>query len=188
MKLAEACVQLGKTDKNKMDKALDALARAHEARAESLPVLHKYGDLRMQRREWKDALTLYEAILRDQRQTLPPSEAAEIAMQIGGLPPRARKPGARVRGVPGSQGASIRRTARRWTRWRRRTRRRATGRRGCEERRALAAVAEPEEKPGLEEEIGDAYAEKLSDAERAEACYRAALELEPGGARRCTSC
>ena len=57
MKLAEACVQLGKTDKNKMDKALDSLARAHEARAESLPVLHKYGDLRMQRREWKDALT-----------------------------------------------------------------------------------------------------------------------------------
>ena len=45
MKLAEACVQLGKTDKNKMDKALDSLARAHEARAESLPVLHKYGDL-----------------------------------------------------------------------------------------------------------------------------------------------
>src|SRR4029450_7992764 len=67
MKLAEACVQLGKTDKNKMDKALDALARAHEARAESLPVLHKYGDLRMERREWKDALTLYESILGAQR-------------------------------------------------------------------------------------------------------------------------
>ena len=83
MKLAEACVQLGKTDKNKMDKALDSLARAHEARAESLPVLHKYGDLRMQRHEWKDALTLYESILRDQRQTLSPSEAAEVAMQIG---------------------------------------------------------------------------------------------------------
>src|SRR4029450_9085035 len=83
MKLAEACVQLGKTDKNKMDKALDSLARAHEARAESLPGLHKYGDLRMQRHEWKDALTLYEAILRDQRRTLAPSDAAEVAMQIG---------------------------------------------------------------------------------------------------------
>ena len=83
MKLAEACIQLGKTDKNKMDKALDSLARAHEARAESLPVLHKYGDLRMQRREWKDALNMYEAILRDQRQTLSPAETAEIAMQIG---------------------------------------------------------------------------------------------------------
>src|SRR4029078_10346247 len=54
-----------------------------EARAESLPVLHKYGDLRMQRREWKDALNMYEAILRDQRQTLSPAETAEIAMQIG---------------------------------------------------------------------------------------------------------
>src|SRR4029450_11943747 len=83
MKLAEACVQLGKTDKNKMDKALDALARAHEARAESLPVLHKYGDLRMQRREGKHALTFDESILRDQRQTRTPADAAEIAMQMG---------------------------------------------------------------------------------------------------------
>ena len=48
------------------------------------------------------------------------------------------------------------------------------------ERRELADIAEPDEKPGLEEEIGDTYADKLSDAERGEACYRAALELEPG--------
>ena len=99
MKLAEACVQLGKTDKNKMDKALDSLARAHEARAESLPVLHKYGDLRMQRREWKDALNMYEAILRDQRQTLSPAETAEIAMQIGACHVELGNPDGGVRGV-----------------------------------------------------------------------------------------
>jgi tetratricopeptide (TPR) repeat protein len=179
MKLAEACVQLGKTDKNKMDKALDALARAHEAREESLPVLHKYGDLRMQRREWKDALTLYEAILRDQRQTLPPAESAEIAMQIGachlelGNPERAFAAYREAKSFdptyrPALDALAAAYAAKgEWASW-------------VEERRALAAVAEPEEKPVIEEEIGDAYAERLSDPERAEACYRAALDLEAG--------
>ena len=179
MKLAEACVQLGKTDKKKMDKALDALARAHEARAESLPVLHKYGDLRMQRREWKDAQTLYESILRDQRQTLSPSEAAEIAMQIAAChielgnaddafasykEAKTFDPTYR----PALDALAAAYAAKEdWAAW-------------VLERRALADIAETEEKPGLEEEIGDAYAEKLSDAERGEACYRAALEMEPG--------
>jgi len=179
MKLAEACVQLGKTDRNKMDKALDALARAHEAREESLPVLHKYGDLRMQRREWKDALTLYEAILRDQRQTLPPSESAEIAMQIGachlelGNPERAFAAYREAKGFDPTYRpaldalAAVYAAKGDWGAW-------------VEERRALADVAEPEEKPVIQEEIGDAYADKLSDPERAEACYRAALELEAG--------
>jgi golgin subfamily B member 1 len=179
MKLAEACVQLGKTDKKKMDKALDALARAHEARAESLPVLHKYGDLRMQRREWKDALNLYEAILRDQRQTLPPSEAAEIALQIGachaelGNPDRAlaaykeaKTFDARYRpALEALAGAYLARAD--WAAW-------------VAERREIAGLAEADEKPVLEEEIGDVYADKLSDADKAETCYRAALELEPG--------
>src|SRR4051812_21309227 len=153
MKLAEACVQLGKTDKNKMDKALDALARAHEAREESLPVLHKYGDLRMQRREWKDALTLYEAILRDQRQTLPPAESAEIAMQIGachlelGNPERAFAAYRESKSFDPSYRPALDALAAayaakgEWASW-------------VEERRALAAVAEPEEKPVIEEEIG----------------------------------
>ena len=179
MKLAEACVQLGKTDKNKMDKALDALARAHEAREESLPVLHKYGDLRMQRREWKDALTLYEAILRDQRQTMSPAEQAEIAMQIAachaelGNPDRALAAYQEAKAFdpkyrPALDALAAAYAAKAdWSAW-------------VEERRALADIAEPDEKPGLQEEIGDAYADKLSDPERAEACYRAALELEAG--------
>jgi tetratricopeptide (TPR) repeat protein len=179
MKLAEACVQLGKTDKKKMDKALDALARAHEARTESLPVLHKYGDLRMQRREWKDALTLYEAILRDQRQTLPPAEAAEIAMQIGachaelGNPDRALAAYKEAKtfdpkyrpALEALAGAYVARAD--WAAW-------------VAERRLIAELAEAEEKASLEEEIGDAYADKLSDPEKAEACYRATLQLEPG--------
>jgi len=179
MKLAEACVQLGKTDKTKMDKALDALARAHEAREESLPVLHKYGDLRMQRREWKDALTLYEAILRDQRQTMPPAEQAEIAMQIAachaelGNPDRALAAYQEAKAFDGQYRPALDALAAayaakgEWAAW-------------VEERRALADIAEPEEKPGIQEEIGDAYAERLSDPERAEACYRAVLELEAG--------
>jgi tetratricopeptide (TPR) repeat protein len=179
MKLAEACVQLGKTDKNKMDKALDALARAHEARAESLPVLHKYGDLRMQRREWKDALTLYESILRDQRQSLTPSELAEVAMQMAachlelGNPDEAFASYIEAKGFdpkyrPALDALAAAYAAKSdWAAW-------------VVERRQLADIAEPDEKPVLEEEIGDAYADKLSDAERAEACYRAALELEPG--------
>ena len=179
MKLAEACVQLGKTDKGKMDKALDALARAHEAREESLPVLHKYGDLRMQRREWKDALTLYEAILRDQRQTLPPSESAEIAMQIGACHLELGNP-ERAFAATRKRRASIRHTARRWTRWRRRTRRRATGRRGSRNGGRWPRSPSRRRSPVIEEEIGDAYAERLSDPERAEACYRAALDLEAG--------
>src|SRR5262249_1949003 len=48
------------------------------------------------------------------------------------------------------------------------------------ERRQLADVAETEEKPSLEEGIGDAYADKVADGEKAGAWYRAALELEPG--------
>jgi len=179
MKLAEACVQLGKTDRNKMDKALDALARAHEAREESLPVLHKYGDLRMQRREWKDALTLYEAILRDQRQTLPPSESAEIAMQIGachlelGNPERAFAAYREAKTFDPTYRPALDALAAAYA---------AKGDWGAwvEERRAVAEVAEPDEKPVIQEEIGDAYADKLSDPERAEACYRAALELEAG--------
>jgi tetratricopeptide (TPR) repeat protein len=183
MKLAEACIQLGKTDKNKMDKALDSLARAHEARAESLPVLHKYGDLRMQRREWKDALNMYEAILRDQRQTLSPAETAEIAMQIGachvelGNQDRALAAYLEAKTFDPSYRPALDALAAAyaakedWVAW-------------VAERRQLADIAEPEEKAGLEEEIGDAYADKLSDAEKAEACYRAALELEP--ARRST--
>jgi tetratricopeptide (TPR) repeat protein len=179
MKLAEACVHLGKADKNKMDKALDALARAHEARAESLPVLHKYGDLRMQRREWKDALALYEVILRDQRQTLTPTEAAEVAMQMGachteiGNADDAFASYKEAKGFdpkypPALEALAAAYAAKGdWAAW-------------VAERRQLAEVAEPEEKPALEEEIGDAYADKLSDAEKAEACYRAALELEPG--------
>ncbi|HXU00667.1 MAG TPA: SIR2 family protein, partial [Polyangia bacterium] len=179
MKLAEACVQLGKTDKNKMDKALDALARAHEAREESLPVLHKYGDLRMQRREWKDALTLYEAILRDQRQTMSPAEQAEIAMQIGachaelGNPERALAAYKEAKAFDGKYRPALDALAAAyaakedWAAW-------------VEERRALADVAEPDERASVEEEIGDAYADKLSSPERAEACYRAALELEVG--------
>jgi len=179
MKLAEACVQLGKTDKNKMDKALDALARAHEARAESLPVMHKYGDLRMQRREWKDALDLYEAILRDQRQTLAPAEAAEVAMQMGACHTELGNPDDAFAAYKEAKGfdpkyrpaldalAAAYAAKGDWAAW-------------VAERRALADIAEAEEKPALEEEIGDAYADKLSDAEHAEACYRAALELEPG--------
>jgi tetratricopeptide (TPR) repeat protein len=179
MKLAEACVQLGKTDKKKMDKALDALARAHEARTESLPVLHKYGDLRMQRREWKDALNLYEAILRDRRQALPPSESAEIAMQIGACHSELGNPDRAVAAFreaktfdptyrPALEALAGAYAAKEdWAAW-------------VAERRLLADLADAEEKPGLEEEIGDAYAQKLSDAEKAEACYRAALELEPG--------
>ncbi|HMF42960.1 MAG TPA: tetratricopeptide repeat protein, partial [Polyangia bacterium] len=179
MKLAEACVQLGKTDKNKMDKALDALARAHEARAESLPVLHKYGDLRMQRREWKDALALYETILRDQRQTLAPAEAAEVAMQMGachtelGNPDEAFAAYKEAKGFDSKYRPALDALAAAyaakgdWAGW-------------VAERRGLAEIAEPEEKAALQEEMGDAYADKLSDAEQAEGCYRAALELEPG--------
>ena len=189
MKLAEACVQLGKTDKNKMDKALDALARAHEARAESLPVLHKYGDLRMQRREWKDALTLYEAILRDQRQTLSPAEAAEIAMQIGACHAELGNPDAGARGVPGGEDVRSRPTARRWTRWRRRTPRRRTGRRGSRNGGQLADIAEPEEKAGAgggdrrrvrRQAVGRRAAPRPVTARR--------WSWSPGGARRCTSC
>jgi tetratricopeptide (TPR) repeat protein len=179
LKLAEVCVQLGKTDKNKMDKALDALARAHEARAESLPVLHKYGDLRMQRREWKDALALYESILRDQRQTLSPAEASEVAMQIAachaelGNPERAHAAHKEAKELdptyrPALDALAADYAAKEdWTAW-------------ALERRALATIAEAEEKPGLEEELGDAYADKLSNAAQAEACYKAALEMEPG--------
>ena len=179
MRMAEACVQLGKTDKNKMDKALDALARAHEARAESLPVLHKYGDLRMQRHEWKDALKLYEAILRDQRQILSPSDSAEVAMQIAachlelGNPDRAFAAYQEAKAFDPKYRPTLDALASAyaakgdWAAW-------------VSERRQLADVVEAEEKAGLEEEIGDAYAEKLSDPDKAEACYRAVLELEPG--------
>ena len=65
MRLAEACVQLGKTHKKRWTRRSTPW-RARTRRGPSrCPCLHKYGDLRMERREWKDALTLYESILRD---------------------------------------------------------------------------------------------------------------------------
>ena len=151
-------------------------------------MLHKYGDLRMQRREWKDALTLYEAILRDQRQTLPPSESAEIAMQIGAchlelgnperafaayqeakalrsdLPPGAGRAGGGVRGegrLGGVGGGAAR------ARRRRRARGEA-GHRGGDRRRLRRAGC------------------PIRSAPRRATAPR--WTWRPGGARRCTSC
>ena len=103
-------------------------------------------------------------------------------MQIGACHVELGNPDGAFAAYQGSEDVRSRPTARRWMRWRRRTRPRRTGPRGWRNAASSPTIAEPEEKPGLEEEIGDAYADKLSDAERAEACYRAALELEPGAA------
>ena len=178
MRLAEACVELGKTKPEKMDKALDCLARAHEARAESLPVLHKFGDLRMQRHEWKDALALYESILRSQRQALSPTDAAEVAMQIGVCQTELGNADAAFAAYKEAKALSPKyrpalealaaayAVKEDWKAW-------------VAERHDLAAIAGAEERPAMEEELGDAYADKLADPARAEASYRKSLELEP---------
>ncbi len=178
MRLAEACVQLGKTQPEKMDKALDYLARAHETRAESLPVMQKLGDLRMHRHEWKDALALYESILGAQRQALSATDAAEVAMQIGVCHTELGNPDAAFAAYkeakslspqyrPAIEALSAAYVIKEdWAAW-------------VAERHDLAAIAQPDERAGIEEEMGDAYADKLSDPARAEACYRKALDNEP---------
>ena len=188
MKLAEACIQLGKTDKTRWTRRSTAWRARTKPRAESLPVLHKYGDLRMQRREWKDALNMYEAILRDQRQTLSPAETAEIAMQIGAchvelgnqdgalaayLEAKTFDPSYR----PALDALAAAYAAKEdWAAW-------------VAERRQLADIAEPEEKrrPGggdrrrvRRQAVGRRSAPRPVTARR--------WSWSPRGARRCTSC
>ena len=161
MKLAEACVQLGKTDKNKMDKALDAW------RARTRPASRVAARAAQVRRPAHAAARVEgraDAVRSDPARPAPDAVAVRVRRdRDADRRPATSSSGTRTRAFAAYQEAKALRsdsTARRWTRWRRRTRRRATGRRGWWSGASSPTSPSPRRSRCIEEEIGDAYAEQ----------------------------
>ena len=179
--LGRAALALGRPDK-----ALTCLESAHRRRPQLLPMLRTFADFRYGRGEWPEAVALYEALLAHHRSALPAAEVPDIFLRVG-----------RSKGELGDRQGAI--TATReakalaadprpaiealsallanpgpdghgqedWAGW-------------IAEREALAALAAPEERAALYEEIGDVATAKLGDRARGEAAFRQAFEAEPG--------
>jgi tetratricopeptide (TPR) repeat protein len=171
-RLAAACLELGKTDK-----ALACLEQAHRLRPELLPLLRTYADFRFGRREWAEAAALLRAMLGLHRAALPASEVRDALWRLGrcqtelGDLDAAIESYGQAKGIdpehrPSLEALVALRAARGdWEAW-------------VTEQEALAALGGPA-RGKLWEEIGDACAERLGDAARAEAAYRKAVEVEP---------
>ncbi|HVV53355.1 MAG TPA: tetratricopeptide repeat protein, partial [Polyangia bacterium] len=172
--LGRAALALGKPDK-----ALACLESAHRRRPELLPMLRTFADFRHGRGEWKEAAALYASLLALHRAALPAAEIpdlllrtshakAELGDRAGAIADarEAKALAADPRAALEALSALLA-AARDWPAW-------------IAEREALAALAPPEEKGALHEEIGDAAAGELADPARAEAAYRRAFEAEPG--------
>ena len=173
-RLAAASLELGKKDT-----ALDCLAAAAAIDGTSLAVLKPYAALRFERGEWAAARELTTTLLERHRAALSPEETLDAAMtlgraesELGNVDEAIRRYGEAKalapRHRPAIEALSALHAARKdWRDW-------------VAERQDLVVLAGLGEKAGLWEEIGDACAERLGDAARAEEAYRAALEAEPG--------
>ncbi|HLK92052.1 MAG TPA: hypothetical protein VKZ18_19325 [Polyangia bacterium] len=171
--LARAALALGNTTK-----ALGCLESAHRRRPDLLPMLRTFADFRYGRGEWTEAVALYQALLAHHRASLPPAEIADVFLRLA----RAQgELGDREAAILAAREAKATATDTRpalealarlleakedWPAW-------------IVEREALAARVAADEKPALDEEIGDAALDKLGDRARAEAAYRLAFEAEP---------
>ena len=172
--LARAALALGKPDK-----ALDCLESAHRLRPELLPMLRTFADFRYGRGEWKEAIALYESLLRAPPRVAAVRRAPRPLLAHRPRQGRGRRSGGGDRRLPRGRGAGDPARARRrealapllaakedWAGW-------------IAEREALAAIVAEPERAALWEEIGDACAARLGDRARAEAAYRQAFEAEP---------
>jgi tetratricopeptide (TPR) repeat protein len=172
-RLGDAARRLGN-----LDKAARAYETAHELAPEALPVLRGFGAVREERREWREAATLYAAAAA-RGEALPVEERVDLYARLGRCEAEA---GAREAALayyglalglePGHAGAAE-----------------AVARLHAEsgdyaalvaDKRALLVLAENDEaRTRLLEEIGDLHAEKLADPERAVEAYRGVVELNP---------
>jgi tetratricopeptide (TPR) repeat protein len=172
-KLGDTARRLGN-----LDKAARAYETAYALAPEELAVLRGYGALREERREWREAATLYAAAAA-RGESLPVAERVDIYARLGRCESEAGardaalayyglalglEPGhagvaeavAKLHADSGDHAALV--TA----------------------KRALLALAEDDgTRARLAEEIGDLLAEKLEDAEGAIAAYRAVIEVAP---------
>ena len=172
--------KLGDTERRlgHLDKAARAYETAQALAPEALPVLRGYGVLREERREWREAATLYAAASA-RAEALPAPERVELYERLGrceaeagardaalayyglalGLEPGNARVAAAVAALHEASGDHAALVA---------------------AKRGLLAHAEDDEtRARLAEEIGDLYAEKLGDPEQAVDAYRAVIEIAP---------
>jgi tetratricopeptide (TPR) repeat protein len=172
-KLGDTARRLGN-----LDKAVRAYETAYALAPEALAVLRGYGELREERREWREAATLYAAASA-RAEELPVPERVELYARLGrceaeagareaalayyglalGLEPAnagVTEAVARLHAESGDHGALV------------------------AAKRALLALAEDDEtRARLSEEIGDLFADKIFDVEEAIAAYRAVIDVAP---------
>lgn len=171
---AEIAVTLGK-----LEKALACLEEAFRLQPASLAVLNRYAAFRLQRGDWKEAADLYEALSRLHRAALSDADVLQITMVVAhcrteeGDVPRAIGWYERALALDPKQRQALEALGRLhaqqkdWKAW-------------VKDWRALIALATPEERPPMLEELGDAYLQRLAAPRDAIAAYRAAVTAEPG--------
>jgi tetratricopeptide (TPR) repeat protein len=161
-----------------LDKAARAYETAYALAPDALPVLRGFGALREERREWREAATLYAAAAA-RGEALPVAERVDLYARLGRCEAEAGareaalayyglalglEPGnadvaeavARLHAASGDHAALV------------------------AAKRALRELAEDDEtRARLSEEIGDLYAQHLGDPEQAVEAYRAVLEIAP---------
>ncbi len=172
-KLGETARRLGN-----LDKAARAFETARELAPESLDVLQGYAALRAERREWRQAATLYAAAVAH-ADVLPTADRVALYVELGRCETQA---GARVSALgwydkalaldPGN-GPATEAVA---------SLHADLGDHDAlvDDKRALLAIATDDEtRARLSEEIGDLFADELGDAAAAVAAYRDVLAVAP---------
>ncbi len=138
-----------------------------------------YGDLRFSRGEWKQAAELLGSTLKLHWQVLPAADVLDVTLRLARAHAELGETDDAIKAYRDAKAASsenrpaiealskLYADKADWPAW-------------VTEREELAAIADGDERAGLWDEIGDACADRLSDAARAEAAYRKALDSEPG--------
>lgn len=173
--------QLGEAARHvgNLDKAMRAYETAHELAPRSFAITRGFGALREQRKEWSQAAALY-AQAAEQADDLVPAERVDLFARLGrtsveagalaealgwyekalALDPKhqaATEAVARLHAAGGDFAALV-----------------------ADKRALLALATDDEARARLADEIGDLYAEKISDDDAAIAAYQEALAIAPG--------
>jgi tetratricopeptide (TPR) repeat protein len=173
--------QLGEAARHvgNLDKAVRAYETAHELAPRSFAITRGFGALREQRKEWSQAAALY-AVAAEQADDLVPAERVDLFARLGranaetgtlaaalgwyekalALEPKhqaATEAVAKLHAAGGDFAALV-----------------------ADKRALLALATDDEARARLAEEIGDLYAEKISDDDAAITAYQEVLAIAPG--------